>query len=93
MIQSFRCAETQKLFETGDSVRWRVCLRQAVRKLQMLDQATELRDLAQLPGNRLEALKGDREGTWSMRVNDRWRLCFVWKTPHAYEVEIVDYHR
>lgn len=92
MIHSFRCKETQVLFVTGDASRWRSCLRQAVRKLHMLNEATDLRDLASIPGNRLEALQGNRRGQWSIRINDQWRLCFVWHPPHAHHVEIVDYH-
>lgn len=58
----------------------------------MLDSATTLSDLAGIPGNRLERLSGDREGQWSMRVNERWRLCFLWSEGEAEDVEIVDYH-
>jgi len=57
-----------------------------------LDIATDLRDLAAPPGNRLEALHGDREGQYSIRINDRWRICFVWRSGDAYDVEVVDYH-
>ena len=64
----------------------------AQRKLRQLDTATELRDLAAPSGNRLEALKDDREGQHSIRINDQWRICFVWRDADAYEVEIVDYH-
>ncbi|MBV8134508.1 MAG: type II toxin-antitoxin system RelE/ParE family toxin [Deltaproteobacteria bacterium] len=64
----------------------------AVRKLDMLDAATQLMDLRTLPGNRLEALKGDRRGQHSIRVNDQWRICFVWRDGGAELVEIVDYH-
>ena len=62
------------------------------RKLNLLDAANDLTDLRLLPGNRLEALKGDRAGQHSIRVNDRWRVCFVWKNGNAYDVEVVDYH-
>lgn len=65
----------------------------ALRKLLMLDYAMALEDLRQPPGNRLEALRGDRAGSHSIRINDKWRLCFVWRDGDAYEVEIVDYHR
>jgi proteic killer suppression protein len=65
----------------------------ALRKLRMLDAAVGVDDLRQPPGNRLEALQGDRRGQYSIRVNDQWRLCFVWRDDGAYEVEIVDYHR
>jgi proteic killer suppression protein len=64
----------------------------ARRKLRQLDSATELRDLAAPPGNRLEALRGDRKGQHSIRINNQWRLCFVWRVGHADQVEIVDYH-
>lgn len=64
----------------------------AQRKLRQLDIATELRDLASPPGSRLEALKRDREGRHSIRINDQWRICFVWRDGDAYDVEIVDYH-
>ncbi|HEY6290963.1 MAG TPA: type II toxin-antitoxin system RelE/ParE family toxin [Terriglobia bacterium] len=65
--------------------------KQAIRKLQQIDSATNLRDLA-LPGNRLEALHGDRQGKYSIRINDQWRICFQWRQGDAYDVEIVDYH-
>ena len=66
--------------------------RVALRKLRMLDAATRLEDLRVPPGNRLEKLKGDRAGQHSIRINDQWRICFVWKNGDAYDVEIVDYH-
>ncbi|MDR0275226.1 MAG: type II toxin-antitoxin system RelE/ParE family toxin [Burkholderiaceae bacterium] len=92
MIQSFKCAITQRLF-SGDCVaRW-VHIRQvAERKLQMLHRAVVLADLLVPPGNRLEKLSGDRAGQWSIRVNDQWRVCFVWREGRAWDVEIVDYH-
>ncbi len=92
MIRPFKCKDTWALYETGKSVRWRACLRVAERRLNSLDQAADLRDLANIPGNRLEVLKGDRKGGHSIRVNDQWRICFIWRAPDAYEVEIVDYH-
>lgn len=64
----------------------------AQRKLAQLDAATQLNDLRVPPSNRLEALKGDRVGCWSIRVNDQWRICFTWENSDAYDVEIVDYH-
>jgi proteic killer suppression protein len=64
----------------------------ARRKLRQLDSAAELRDLAAPPGNRLEPLYGNRKGQHSIRINDQWRICFVWRNGDAYEVEIVDYH-
>jgi proteic killer suppression protein len=66
--------------------------RVAQRKLRQLDIATELRDLSSPPGNNLEALKGDRRGQHSIRINQQWRICFVWRNGDAYDVEIVDYH-
>ena len=65
---------------------------QAERRLQILDNATSLQDLSGLPSNRFEALRGDRLGQYSIRINDRWRLCFTWTEGDAYDVEIVDYH-
>jgi proteic killer suppression protein len=67
-------------------------VRIARRKLRSIDAATAVRDLTEPPGNRLEKLRGDREGQWSIRVNDQWRLCFVWTVEGAHDVEIVDYH-
>ncbi|MGA9989904.1 MAG: type II toxin-antitoxin system RelE/ParE family toxin, partial [Terriglobales bacterium] len=74
------------------SRRFQAIERIARRKLRQLDSATELRDLAAPPGNRLEALRGERKGQHSIRINDQWRLGFVWREGNAYEVEIVDYH-
>jgi proteic killer suppression protein len=92
MILSFRCLDTQALFETGRSRRFSGIVAVAVRKLGHLDAAHELRDLRSPPGNRLEALKGDRAGQHSIRINDQFRLCFVWNGQHVEQVEIVDYH-
>lgn len=92
MIRSFHCAATQSLFETGDSRRFVAILTAATRKLTQLDNAVELRDLASPPGNRLEALHGDRGGQHSIRINDQYRLCFVWTSEGPHRVEIVDYH-
>jgi proteic killer suppression protein len=64
----------------------------ARRKLRAISVSEALRDLAELPGNRLEKLKGDRKGQWSIRINDQWRICFIWNEDGAYDVEIVDYH-
>lgn len=72
--------------------RFKAIERQALRKLDMLDAAPDLRTLSMLPGSRLERLKEDRKGQYSIRVNDRWRICFEWRDGHAYGVEIVDYH-
>jgi proteic killer suppression protein len=92
VIRSFRCNETKALFDRLPSRRWRSIERIARRKLEMLNAARLLTDLAVPPGNRLEALKGNRRGQRSMRINEQWRLCFVWRDGEAYDVEIVDYH-
>ena len=92
MVKSFRCKETERLFHRQHSKRFKGIERVALCKLYMLNAATELRDLAAAPGNRLEALHGDRKGQHSIRINDQWRICFVWRDGHAYDVEIVDYH-
>ena len=92
VIRSFRCADSERLFQRETVRRFKAIERQALRKLDMLDAAPDMRTLATLPGNRLESLKGDRKGQYSIRVNDQWRICFVWVEGHAYDVEIVDYH-
>jgi toxin HigB-1 len=92
VIRSFRCAETERLHQRQRSRRFQSVEQIARRKLRQLDSATESRDLAAPPGNRLEALRGERKGSHSIRINDQWRLCFVWRDGNAYEVEIVDYH-
>lgn len=92
MIKSFRSKETEQLYARQHVKRFRGFERVGQRKLRQLDIATELRDLASPPGNRLEALKGDREGQHSIRINDQWRICFVWREGDAYDVEIVGYH-
>ena len=92
MIHSFRCPDTERLFRREPVRRFKAMERQALRKLDMLDAAPDLRTLSTLPGNRLERLKGDREGQYSIRISDQWRICFEWRDGHAYEVEIVDYH-
>jgi proteic killer suppression protein len=91
VIQSFRCATTERLFHRESVRRFKAIERQALRKLDMLDAAQDIRTLSTLPGNRLEHLRGDRKGQYSIRVNDQWRVCFEWRDGHAYEVEIVDY--
>ena len=91
MIRSFRDPEAEKLFRDQFSVRLQSVERTARRKLYQLHQARSLRDLA-LPGNRLEALRGDRAGQYSIRVNVRFRICFTWSEGEAADVEIVDYH-
>lgn len=92
MIQSFRCKDTEALFVGGFSRRFAGIAKVAGRKLDMLDAAKQLEDLRAPPGNRLEALKGDRLGQHSIRINDQWRICFLWREDGVYDVEIVDYH-
>ena len=91
-IKSFKCADTEALFRMSRVPRFAAFERVALRKLVQLDIATSLGDLRTPPGNRLESLAGDRAGKWSIRVNDRFRICFIWKDTDAEEVEIVDYH-
>ena len=92
MIRSFRCRDTEALFHDREVRRFRAFERVARRKLLLLHRAISLQDLRVPPGNRLEALKGDRAGQHSIRINDPWRLCFVWRDGAAWDVEIVDYH-
>jgi toxin HigB-1 len=93
MIQSFRCRKTEAFFRGAPCpAQWRAFETVAFRKLAMLDDAVVLRDLGQLPGNRLEALKGDRRGQHSIRINDQWRVCFRWQDQGPEDVEITDYH-
>ena len=92
MIRSFRAEETERLFHGQPTRRLQSIARVAQRKLRQLDAAHELRDLTIFPGNRLEALRGDRRGQHSIRVNDRFRICFVWRGSDAHDVEIADYH-
>ena len=94
MIQSFRDRDTERL-SAGEMVRkWESFRRQAEKRLRVLDAATSIEDLATLNSNRLEALKGDRKGQYSIRINQQWRLCFEWPkdAPGPLNVEIVDYH-
>ena len=92
MIRSFRDSEAEKLFNDESSRRYRAIERVARRKLTMLDEAESLQDLTALPGTHLEALARDRKGQHSIRINDQFRICFVWKNGNAEDVEIVDYH-
>lgn len=92
MIKSFKCADTQTLFTTGKTRKWLAIQRAAEPKLAQLDAATTIEFLRSPPGNHLEKLSGDREGQHSIRINDQWRIRFVWQDDGAYEVEIVDYH-
>jgi toxin HigB-1 len=94
VIRSFKENESEKLFNREASLKVpQDLLRTASRKLRMLHRATILADLRVPPGNRLEPLSGDREGQYSIRINDQWRICFVWKEGDAYDVDIVDYHK
>jgi proteic killer suppression protein len=92
VIQSFRDKDTQALYEGGSPRRLRSFAAVAERKLAQLDAAQTLDFLRAPPGNRLEALKGNRSGQYSIRINDQWRICFVWTHNGPAEVEIVDYH-
>jgi proteic killer suppression protein len=92
VIKSFAGRRTKELFETGESRRWSSIARVAVRKLVQIDSVASLNELNAPPGNRLEALKGDRAGQHSIRINDQWRICFRWESDGVYDVEIVDYH-
>ena len=94
MISSFADRDTEALFHGRFAKKLAHDIqRSAHRKLRLIHQAEELRDLRALPGNRLEALKGDRAGQYSIRINDQWRICFAWRNGAAEDVEIVDYHR
>ena len=93
MIRSFRCKETERLWQGISSRRLpRDIQDRALRKLRQLNAALTLDDLRNPPSNRLEILKGDRQGQMSIRINDRWRICFDWREGEAHRVEIVDYH-
>jgi proteic killer suppression protein len=92
MIRSFADRNTQALFEDHHVRAFWGFERQARKKLLILNAATALEDLRIPPGNRLETLIGNRKGQHSIRINDQWRICFIWKDDHAHDVEIVDYH-
>ena len=92
MISSFKCKDTQELYETGVNRRFASIARVALRKLDMLAAAKMVETLRVPPGNRLEQLRGNRAGQWSVRINDQWRVCFSWSGTNAENVEIVDYH-
>lgn len=91
-IKNFACKDTQALFAGRRVRRWIAVERQSLRKLEQLDWSSVLEDLRIPPGNRLEALKGNRKGQHSIRINDQWRVCFVWTADGPAKVEIVDYH-
>ena len=93
MIKNFKCKHTKLLWESGKSKKIEASvIRVALRKLWLLENVAELEDLTVPPGNRLESLIGDRKGQYSIRINNRWRICFAWHDNNAYDVEIVDYH-
>ena len=92
MIKNFKCKETEKLFNDLNVSKFRSISRIARIKLEMLSAAVSLSSLRVPPGNRLEQLKGNRKGQYSIRVNNQWRICFIWKEENAHDVEIVDYH-
>ena len=92
MIRSFRDKDAERLFNDQRSRRLQAIERVARRKLEILDAAEALGELQRIRGNRLEALKGGRAGQYSIRINDQWRICFVWRDDDAEDVEIVDYH-
>ena len=91
-ILSFKCPDTQRLFTSGKTRRFANIQSVAERKLAQLDAAMSLEILRSPPGNRLEPLSGDRQGQHSIRINDQWRVCFVWTDKGVADVEIVDYH-
>ena len=93
MIRSFADKDTQKVFQRVRIRKLEIKLQKiAQRKLVMIDAAEAIIDLKEPPGNRLEKLSGNRKGQYSIRINDQWRVCFVWRNGHAYDVQIVDYH-
>ncbi len=93
MIRSFRCTETEKIFRREFSRKFPGDIQErAFMKLNAIDAAVMIQDLRLPPSNRLETLKGDRKGQWSIRINDQWRICFEWSEGHAENVEIGDYH-
>jgi proteic killer suppression protein len=92
-IRTWACSATQSIFEGGSPVLLpRTAISRAHRKLLMLHAATDLRDLRIPPSNRLEKLRGSRKGQYSIRINDQYRVCFLWRSGDAFQVEIVDYH-
>jgi toxin HigB-1 len=92
MIKTFKCKDTENLFNDKDVKRFRSISRKARIKLEMLNATVSLDGLKVPPGNRLEALKGDRKGQYSIRIDSQWRICFKWEDGNTYDVEIVDYH-
>jgi len=92
MIRGFRCKDTEAIFHLEGSRKFRNIEQAAYRRLVMLEGAQALSDLTAIRSNRLEALRGDRVGQYSIRVNEQWRICFVWHGDDAWDVEIIDYH-
>ena len=93
MIRSFSCAETEKIWNGRYSRKFPTEIQErALRKLRQIDAALNLDDLKKPPGNRLESLKGNRSGQMSIRINQRWRICFEWEDGQVFDVHIVDYH-
>jgi len=92
LIRSFRDRETEAIFERRRGRRFQQIADVALRRLVQIDSAEDVRDLRSPPANRLETLKGDRAGQYSVRINDQYRVCFRWKSGHAFDVEITDYH-
>jgi proteic killer suppression protein len=92
LIRSFHDKDTESIFDQQRVKRFQQIATVALRRLVQIDSADELRDLASPPANRLEALKGDRAGQYSVRINGQYRICFRWKDGHAFDVEITDYH-
>jgi proteic killer suppression protein len=92
VIISFASKNTAKLFDRESVRNFRSIENEAREKLEMINAASRVDDLRNPPGNRLEKLIGSRKGQWSIRINKQWRICFVWKDGHAYDVEIVDHH-
>lgn len=92
MIKTFKCKHTEAIFNLHRVKRFSSCERAALRKLNQLEASASLQDLRVPPSNHLEALAGDRDGQYSIRVNNKWRVCFEWRDGDAWNVEIVDYH-
>ncbi len=92
MIRSFKDKDSQALYNGKSVKKWKAFIRQAERRLHILDMATSLDDLRNLPSNRFESLKGDRRGQYSIRINRQWRICFRWVKGEPHNVEIIDYH-
>jgi toxin HigB-1 len=92
MIRSYKSVEAERIFQRIPSKRFQAIQSVILRRLRILDSAEELKDLQVIPGNRLEKLKGNRDGQYSIRINDQYRICFEWDGGDAYSIEIVDYH-